>query len=119
MEDRNGFFRRLNLEHVPSTDGIPSFFISSVKMLRAAFPSGMQLLSPDYNALITFLDHEDFPYRAIAQMLDFAFNLGYVNVLNELGFIEDQLLRLREIRRMETLLLPHGLDAWRIEVKNG
>src|SRR6185295_4949259 len=89
MEDRNAYFRRLLTQYVPTTDGIPDYYLSTVRMFRAAFPHGFPIDSPDYTAVCVFLDHEDFPHRAIARILDFSFDLGYVDVLNALGFIED------------------------------
>lgn len=115
MEDRNAYFRRLNRQHVPTTDGVPDYYLSSVRMFRAAFPDGLPIDSPDYTAVCVFLDHEDYPHRSIAQILDFSFDLGYVDVLNALGFIEDNEVRVREIARVEKLLRPHGLEAWRSE----
>jgi hypothetical protein len=119
MEDRNAYFRRLNTQHVPTTDGIPNYYLSSVRMFRAAFPDGLPIDSPDYTAVCVFLDHEDYPHRAIAQILNFSFDLGYVDVLNSLGFIEDNEVRAREIARVEELLRPHGLEAWRSEDEYG
>jgi hypothetical protein len=118
MEDRNAYFRRLNTQNVPTTDGIPNWYLSAVRMFRAAFPNGLVIDSPDYTAVCVFLDHEGYPYRAIAQILDFSFDLGYVDVLNAMGVLEDN-VRAREIARIEELLLPHGLDAWRNEDEYG
>jgi hypothetical protein len=119
MEDQITFFRRLNTQHVRNTDGIPNFYLSSVKMFRAAFPNGLLIDSPDYTAVCVFLDHEDYPHRAIAQILDFSFDLDYVDVLNALGFIEDKEVRTREIARVEELLRPHGFEQWRSEDEYG
>jgi hypothetical protein len=119
MEDRNAYFRRVNTQHVPTTGGIPNYYLSSVRMFRAAFPAGLEIDSPDYTAVCVFLDYEDYPHRAIAQILDFSFALGYVDVLNALGFIEDDEVRAREIARVEELLRPHGLEAWRSEDEHG
>jgi hypothetical protein len=119
MKDRNAYFRRLNTQHVPTTDGIPNFYRSSVQMFRAAFPNGLAIDSPDYTAVCVFLDHEGYPHRAVAQILDFSFDLGYVDVLNALGFIEDNEVRTRETARVEELLRPHGLVEWRSEDEYG
>jgi hypothetical protein len=115
MEDPNAYFRRLNTEDVPTTDGIPNFYLSSVRMFRAAFPNGLLIDEPDYTAICVFLDNDEYPHRAIAQILDFSFGLGYVDVLNAMGFIEDAATRTREIARIEEVLRPHGLEAWRNE----
>lgn len=88
-------------------------------MFQAAFPDGFAIDSPDYTAVCVFLDHEGCPHRAIAQILDFSFDLGYVDVLNALGLIEDDAARAREIARVEELLRPHGLAAWRNEDEYG
>jgi hypothetical protein len=119
MEDPNAYFRRLNTGYVPSTDGIPDFYLSTVQMFRNAFPHGLSIDSPDYAAVCVFLDHEGYPYRAIAQILDFSFGLGYVDVLNAIGFIEDNASRAREVARIEELLSPHGLEVWRKEDEYG
>jgi hypothetical protein len=119
MEDLNAYFRRINTQHVPTTDGIPDYYLLTVRMFRAAFPNGLPIDSADYTAACVFLDHEEYPHRAIAQILDFSFDLGYVDVLNALGFIEDNQARAREIARVEALLRPHGLDEWRREDEYG
>jgi len=119
MNDRNAFFRQMHLAHVLSTDGIPIFYLSGVRMLQASFPSGLVIDSADYNAICVFLDGEKYPHRAIAQILDFSFGLGYVEVLNAPGFIADGQLRQEERERVERLLAPNGLAAWRIENANG
>lgn len=119
MVYHNSCFRRLNTQNVPTTGGIPDYYLSSVRMFRAAFPNGFAIDSPDYTAVCVFLDHEDYPHRAIAQILDFSFDHGYVNVLNALGFIENNEVRAREIARIEELLRPHGLEAWRNEDEYG
>ena len=36
MEDRNAYFRRLNTQYVPTTNGIPDYYHSTVRMFRAA-----------------------------------------------------------------------------------
>ena len=117
MDERNTYFRQLHLQDVPSTNGIPNFYLSSVRMFRAALPTGLTIDSRDYNATCAFLASEGFPYRAIAQILDFSFNLGYVDVLNAPGIIGDDTFRRAEIQRMKDLLAPHGLEAWRKETK--
>jgi hypothetical protein len=98
--------------NIPTTHGIPYFYLSTVKMFRAAFPRGMTIDSPDYNAVCSFLDSQGYPYRAIAHILDFSFQLGYSDVLCQLGFITDEKFRSQEIARIQTLLRPHGLDSW-------
>jgi hypothetical protein len=119
VEDHNAYFRQINTQHVPTTDGIPNYYLSSVRMFRSAFPNGLQIDSPDYTAACAFLDHEGYPHRAIAQILDFSFGLGYVDVLNALGFIEDDKIRAREIGRIEELFGPRGLESWRSEDEYG
>lgn len=114
MDARNAAARRRNLEFVTSTDGIPDFHISTVSMLRAAFPSGLTIESADYNALCTFLHCEDYPFRAIAQILDFAFDLGYISVMNAIVFVGSEVWD-AEVERIERLLTPHGLETWRRE----
>jgi hypothetical protein len=115
MARPNAHFRRELLKHVPSTGGVPDYLLSTVTMLRAAFPTGVGINSPDYRALWSFLDHEQFTHRAVATALDFAFDLGYVDVLNAYAVIDDEALRAREIARVEGLLRPHGLERWRAE----
>ncbi len=119
MEDRNAYFRRLNTERVPTTDGIPDYYLSTVRMFRATFPGGFAVDSPDYTAVCVFLNHEGYGYRQIAQILDFSFDLGYFTVLNVLGSIQDDVRRQAEIRRVEGLLEPHGLAGWRLEDEYG
>ena len=119
MDDRNAYFRRLHTQYVPTTDGIPNCYLTPVRMFRAAFAQGLSIDSRDYTAVCVFLDHEDYGFRQIASILDFSFDLGYVDVLNSLGFIDDKELRSREIARIEELLRPYGLDAWRNEDEYG
>ena len=88
----------------------PISLYSTVQMLRTGFPSGIVIDSPDYNAIWAFFDRETWPDRAVASVLDFAFNLGYVTVLNAKGWIEDEALREREVLRIEQILSPLGLD---------
>jgi hypothetical protein len=109
----------MNTQYVPTTDGIPDFYLTPVRMFRAAFPSGLVIDSPDYAAVCAFLHHEGYGYRQIAQILDFTFELGYIDVLNALAFIEDAEIRAREIVRIEAALRPHGLVAWRSEDEYG
>jgi len=118
-ENPNAYYRRLSTQHVPTTDGIPNWYLTPVRIFRAAFPERLEIDSPDYTAVCVFLDHEDYPHRAIAQILDFSFGLGYVNVLNSMGYIEDAALREQEIARIERVLTPHGLADWRNEDEYG
>lgn len=115
LEERNAFFRTMRLLSGSSTDGIPDNLRITVQMLRDAFPEGIQVGSSNYNALCAFLDSEAWPHRAIAHALDFAFDLGYLSVLNNLGTIPDAPIRQVEINRVQELLSPHGLVAWRSE----
>ena len=115
MRRSNSSFRRELLKHVPSTGGVPDYLLSTVRLLRAAFPEGMVIDSPDYRALWSFLDQEGFTHRAVATAMDFAFDAGYVKVLNAYAVIEDRALRRQEISRVEELMRPHGLDQWRSE----
>jgi len=82
MGHSNAYFRRQNTRHVATTGGIPDFYLSTVRMFRAAFPQGLSIDSPDYTAVCVFLDHEGYGHRQIAQMLDFSFDLGYLDVFN-------------------------------------
>jgi hypothetical protein len=115
LEERNAYFRQLRLLQGPYTDGIPDDLWSTVKMLRQAFPSDIAVDTKDYDAVCAFLDHEVWPHRAIAHAFDFAFDLGYVTVLNVMGGIADEKVRAQELSRMECLFLPLGLNAWRKE----
>ena len=115
MRRPNDYFRRELRKAVPCTDGVPNYLLPTVRILRAAFPAGMVIDSPDYRALWSFLDHEQFTPGAVATALDFAFDLGYVEVFNAYAVIEDDALREREIARVEELLRPHGLEQWRAE----
>jgi len=115
MAQSNAYFRRDLRKYVPCTGGVPNYLLSTVKMLRAGFPAGVAIDSPDYWALWSFLDEDQFTMSAVAAALDFAFGLGYVEVLNTYAVIEDELLREREIARIEDLLRPHGLEQWRAE----
>ncbi|MCA9067970.1 MAG: hypothetical protein KDA84_03555 [Planctomycetaceae bacterium] len=86
-----------------------------MNLLRAGFPNGLEINSPDYFALWSFLEAEEFSHRAIATALDFAFDLDYLDVLWFCGQIQDSELCQREIQRIESLLNPHGLKEWRAE----
>src|SRR5258706_2085838 len=118
MEDQNAYFRRLHTEHVATTDGIPNWYLTPVRMFRSAFPSGMAIDTPDYNASCAFISDEGYGYRQIAQILDFAFDMGYVDVLNNLGFVAPEVWK-AEVARIEELVRPHGLEAWRLEAEYG
>ncbi|MEM1356018.1 MAG: hypothetical protein AAGH88_14180 [Planctomycetota bacterium] len=102
-------------KYVPFTDGVPTYLVSTVKLLQAGFPDGMKIDTPDYFALWSFLDNEEFTFRAIASAMDFAFNLKYKDVYNANGLIEDLAKREREIARIEAILKPLGLEACRAE----
>ena len=115
MSRSNAYHRREERKHVPCTGGIPNYLLSTVNMLRAAFPAGVAIDSADYCALWSFLDDDGFTMSAVAAALDFAFDLGYVEVLNTCAVIQDESLREREIARIEDLLRPHGLEQWRAE----
>ena len=84
-------------------------------MLRAAFPTGMVIDSPDYTALWLFLEQEGCSPGAIAASLDFAFDLGYVEARNARGHVASAEERDREVARVEELLRPHGLEQWRAD----
>lgn len=118
MEDLNAYYRRWSTEHVATTDGVPNWYLTPVRMFRAAFPEWLLIDSPDYNAVCAFLADEGYGYRQIAQILDFSFGLGYVEVLNELGFVPPETCR-TEVARIEEILLLHGLEAWRSEDEYG
>jgi len=118
MEDRNAYFRRLHTENVATTDGIPNWCLTPVRMFRAAFPTGLAIDSPDYDAVCAFLSAEGYGYRQIAQILDFSFNLGYVEVLNAMGLVAQETWD-KEVARIEAQLRPHGLDTWRLEDEYG
>lgn len=111
----NNRHRRELLKRTPSNDGIPVYLLSTNVILTKAFPDGMTIDSSDYCAIWSFLDNEGFSFRAIATALDFAFDLGYGEVLNAYAVIEDEELRLQEMKRVEQLMRPYGLDAWRKE----
>ena len=115
MGSANSYHRRELRKHVPCTDGIPNYLLSTVTLLRSSFPEGMEIGSADYFALWSLLDNEGFTFRAIATALDFAFGLGYVEVYGAYGKIEGEERRRAEIIRVESLLEPHGLDKWRAE----
>jgi len=118
MEDQNAYFRRLHTQHVATTDGIPNGYLTPVRIFRSAFPNGIAINTPDYNALCAFVSDEGYGHRQIAQILDFAFDLGYVNVLNNLGLVAPEAWK-KEIARIEEVLRPHGLEAWRLEDEYG
>jgi hypothetical protein len=113
---RSAVFRLRRVLQGPATQGIPDNLRSTVRMLRGAFPNGLVIDSQDYNAVCAFLDHEEWPHRAIAHVLDFAFDLGYLDVVNAMGFVQGDDLRRTERARMERLLLPVGLNTWRDEM---
>ena len=116
MSGPDSDYRRELLGQVPSTDGIPDYLRTTVDLLRAGFPAGIKIDSPDYFAVWSFLDHAEFTHRAIATALGFAFDLNYYQALSAYAVIDDDALRTSEITRVEDLLRPHGLDRWRAEI---
>lgn len=118
MEDLNAYYRSRNTEHVATTDGVPNWYLTPVRMFRAAFPEWLLIDSPDYNAVCAFLFDEGYGDRQIAQILDFSFGLGHVDVLNDMGFVPAEMLR-AEVARIEEVLRPHGLEVWRSEDEYG
>lgn len=63
MARSNTYFRRDLLNHTPSTGGVSDYLLSTVGMLKAAFPAGVVIDSPDYRAVWSFLDHQQFTHR--------------------------------------------------------
>ena len=84
-------------------------------MLRSAFPLGIEIDSDDYSALWSFLEEEECTDRAIATIMDYAFDLDYVEVLNSYGGIPNSEKREKEIERIEKILEKFGLEMWRKE----
>jgi hypothetical protein len=113
IEERNSYFRTLHLLAEPSTNGVPDSLLSTVRMLRGGFPLGVDIGSQDYDALCEFLRQEGWPDRALSSVLDFSFDLGYVSVLNAIGWIENVAVREQELQRIEQLLSHLGLEPWR------
>ena len=111
MARSNDSFRGDVLSAVPATDGIPDYLLRTVRMLRAAFPTGLAVDSPDYTALWLFLEQEGCSPNAIATALHFAFHFGYVEARNARGRVRTVEERDREIARAEELLRPHGLGT--------
>ena len=102
-------------EMLPCTDGIPNHHVSTVNILRSAYPDGLQLGSENFVALFAFLDDDGFSHRAIAEVVEFAFDIDYYDVVAgwPLGNREYQ----PEIQSVEQRLAPHGLAQWRAELE--
>lgn len=117
LDERNAFYRKARLLQGPSTDGVPDDFGSTVRLLRSAFPRGIEPASADFHALLAFLDDEGWPRRAMAHALDFAFDVGYVTAMNTQLQFPDADARKSEATRIECLLAPEDLQRWRRELE--
>jgi len=101
---------------VPCTDGIPNYLISTVQLLRAACPDGLEIDTPEYVDLFAFLDAEDCTHRAIATAMEFAFDLDYYDVMASWPQTDDWPIP-DAIQRAELRLTPHGLEEWRADTE--
>lgn len=95
--------------------GIPLYLQSTVNMLRLSFPLSLEIDSENYFALWSFLENEQFTNRAIATVMDYAFDLNYLEVLNSYGGIPKSKKRDKEIERIKNILEKFGLEEWRNE----
>ncbi|MEM6471869.1 MAG: hypothetical protein AAF802_20080 [Planctomycetota bacterium] len=82
--------------------------------MRAAYPDGIEIDTPDYVDVFAFLDSEGCSHRAVATAMEFAFDVDYYAVMASWPQTAEWPLP-AAIQRAESRLAPHGLDEWRAE----
>ena len=92
---------------------IPDIYLSTVRLLRTAFASGLAIDAPEYTAICLFLHHEGCTARDIANMLVFSFDIEYADAINALESMQNDPAPTQTIARKEQLLDLHGLQTWR------